>query len=159
MKALNDSLSLKVKNFIHPQASVFMDGEDTAGVPDLFTAQTLASVRLYFEQLLQDGCPQYIAEELCLNQICEPFSPLKNDLLYTVMDREFSRVLENWKHKNIQGFEIENLALACWPVLDRIEQSHQPEESQQIYNRLTGFIYKYLRETRQLSSKELAAFA
>lgn len=73
----------------------------------------VASVMPLVAQLIGEGKPRYIIEELCLYELTADLRPSKFDYLKTVLEEDFPKDYERMSEAGILTYEVVNLIEAC----------------------------------------------
>ena len=96
------------------------------------------------EQLLAEGNPLYIIEELCLNTMTEDLQPSKYNYIRSVLEDEFNRDYERMKENGTLTYEIINLMEACKNIFHDFDFSQENEDDRYLRYAITGQVQAYL---------------
>ena len=107
------------------------------------------TVKDYLEQLTDEGKPQYIIEELCLQELTADMRPYRFNYLLNVLEEEFSYFNKQWSQSGVLTYETVNLQKVCDPIFDELGLTEEIAEDSQIYHAITASIESYLDPTQQ----------
>ena len=109
----------------------------------------LDGIQGQIEQLTAEGKPQYIIEELCLQELTADMRPYRFNYLLHVLEEEFSYFYQQWSQSGVLTYETVNLQKVCDPVFDELRLTEENAEDSQIYYAITAIIDSYLDPTQQ----------
>jgi hypothetical protein len=124
--------------------------------PDLmFSLQENYSVTRYLEekvnavmpmatQLLGEGRPQYVIEELCLNAMTEELKPSRYQYIRLVIEEEFNADYERMKENGTLTYEVVNLIEVCKGIFSDFEFNSENEENRHLRYAIIGQVHDYL---------------
>ena len=101
------------------------------------------------ERLFNEQKPEYIIEELCLQELTADMRPYRFNYLLHVLEEEFSYFYQQWSQSGVLTYETLNLQKVCDPVFDQLGLSIENAEDSQIYYAITASIESYLDPTQQ----------
>lgn len=96
------------------------------------------------EQLLGEGKPTYIIEELCLNEMTADIRPSKYGYIRELLEEEFLQTYNRFREMGVLTYEIINLIDACKPVFEHLGFTEENEDDRQLHYAITGTISEYL---------------
>lgn len=124
--------------------------------PDLmFSLQENYSVTRYLEekvnavmpmatQLLGEGRPQYVIEELCLNAMTEELKPSRYQYIRSVIEEEFNADYERMKENGTLTYEVVNLIETCKGIFSDFELNSENEANRHLRYAIIGQVHDYL---------------
>lgn len=124
--------------------------------PDLmFSLQEDYSVTRYLEekvsavmpmvtQLLGEGKPLYIIEELCLNAMTEELKPSRYLYIRSVIEEEFNLDYERMKESGTLTYEVVNLIEACKDIFSDFDFNSENEANRHLRYAIIGQVHNYL---------------
>lgn len=123
--------------------------------PDLmFSLQEDYSVTRYLEekvnavmpmvsQLLDEGKPQYIIEELCLNTMTHELKPSRYQYILSVIEEEFNADFGRMKENGTLTYEVVNLIEACKGIFSDFNFNSE-NEARHLRYAIIGQVHDYL---------------
>lgn len=84
------------------------------------------------EQLLAQGKPAYIVEDICMGQLTEEFRPSRYNYLLSVLEEDFYSDYLTWQDSGVLTYEIVSLLHACDQVFDYLDFSEENEDDRKI---------------------------
>lgn len=124
--------------------------------PDLmFSLQEDHSVTRYLEekvsavmpmaaQLIDEGKPPYIIEELCLNAMTEELKPSRYQYIRSVIEEEFNADYERMKESGTLTYEVVNLIEACKGIFSDFDFNSENESNRHLRYAIIGQVHDYL---------------
>ncbi|HEX5553371.1 MAG TPA: DUF1896 family protein [Chitinophagaceae bacterium] len=124
--------------------------------PDLmFSLQEAHSVTRYLEekvnavmpmaaQLIDEGKPPYIIEELCLNAMTEELKPSRYQYIRSVIEEEFNADYERMKESGTLTYEVVNLIEACKGIFSDFDFNSENEANRHLRYAIIGQVHDYL---------------
>ncbi|MCO5238934.1 MAG: DUF1896 family protein [Chitinophagaceae bacterium] len=124
--------------------------------PDLmFSLQEDHSVTRYLEekvstvmpmvaQLIDEGKPPYIIEELCLNAMTEELKPSRYQYIRSVIEEEFNADYERMKENGTLTYEVVNLIEACKGIFNDFDFNSENESNRHLRYAIIGQVHDYL---------------
>lgn len=104
----------------------------------------VASVMPMVDQLLEEGRPQYIIEELCLDTLTADLKPSRYQYLLAVLEEEFPQDYERWKESGTLTYEIVNLIEACQGIFSDFDFNIENEDNRHLRYAIIGEVHNYL---------------
>jgi hypothetical protein len=124
--------------------------------PDLLISlQNGFSLREYLEDkvqsvepfitLLQDQQkPQYVIEELCINQLTQDLRPSKYNYLLNALEEDFLSAYTYFKKNGVLTYEILNLIEATHQTFQNYNFNEDNQDDRMLRYEITGIIKDYL---------------
>lgn len=100
------------------------------------------------EQFLQEGQPQYIIEELCLNAMTEDLKPSRYLYISSVLEDEFPKDYTRMKGNGMLTYEVINLIEACKDIFTGFDFNSENEESRHLRYAIIGQVHDYLCQAK-----------
>ncbi len=98
------------------------------------------------EQLIAEQKPQYIIEELCMDELTKDIRPSRFLYIRGLLEEEFRQTYERFREMGVLTYETINLIDACNPVFDHIGFTEENEDDRQLRYAITGAISGYLEQ-------------
>ena len=95
-------------------------------------------------QLLDEGRPQYIIEELCFNAITEELKPSRYQYIRSVIEEEFNADYERMKESGTLTYEVVNLIETCKSIFSGFEFNSENEANRHLRYAIIGQVHSYL---------------
>jgi hypothetical protein len=105
------------------------------------------------ESLSEEGKPQYIIEELCMEAVTEELRPSRYLYIRSVLEEEFPRDNERLQANGILTCEIVNITEACKGIFDDFDFKQENQEDRYLRYAIIGQVHNYLTPG-QKKSKE-----
>ena len=113
---MRDVLKKKLHDYLganYPEVLVPLQRE--AGVTG-YLEERIATLDELPDQLLAEGKPLYIVEEICMDALTRDLGPSKFNYLCDVLQAEFEEAYYQWVETGTLPYEGLNLLMACSPV-------------------------------------------
>ncbi len=94
--------------------------------------------------LLEQGKPGYIIEELALNEMTISLRPSKFNYLKEVLETEFSSSYNSFKTAGVLTYECVNLIEACAEIFETFSFSEDNEDDRLLRYAVIARIHEYL---------------
>ena len=95
-------------------------------------------------QLLDEGRPQYIIEELCFNAMTEELKPSRYQYIRSIIENEFTADYERMKENGTLTYEVVNLIEACKGIFSDFEFNDENEANRHLRYAIIGQVHDYL---------------
>lgn len=141
---MQDILMIKLHEYIvrnNPDLLVTLDNE---GKVVSYLEEKVASITTLVKQLLAEGKPSYIIEELCMEELTSDLPPSKFNYLLSVLEEEFKADYYRLKESGILTYEVINLIEVCKPVFETLAFTEENENNRHLRYAITGAIKEYL---------------
>lgn len=109
-----------------------------------YLEEKIQNVLPLLENLLAENKPQYIIEELCLNDLTKDFRPSKFNYIRSLLEEEFEQYFLRMKEAGLLTYEIVNLINSCEPVFEVLGFIEGDENNRALQNAIQGTIQQYL---------------
>ncbi|HET7115482.1 MAG TPA: DUF1896 family protein [Hanamia sp.] len=96
------------------------------------------------EQLLNEGKPLYIIEELCINAMTEDLKPSRYQYIRSVLEEEFPQDYERLKENGTLSYEVINLVEACKGIFSDFDFKEENEDNRFLRYAVIGQIHDHL---------------
>lgn len=96
------------------------------------------------EQLLNEGKPNHIIEELCINVMTEDLKPSRYQYIRSVLEEEFPRDYERLKENGTLTYEVVNLIAVCEQVFSDFDFNKENEDNRFLKYAIIGQVHDYL---------------
>lgn len=104
----------------------------------------VASAMPLVAQLLGEGKPRYIIEELCMDELTADLRPSKFDYLKTVLEEDFPKDYERMSEAGVLTYEVVNLIEACASVFETHGFTEENENDRFLRYAVIAEIHDYL---------------
>jgi hypothetical protein len=101
-------------------------------------------VKSIIEDMLLEGTPQYIIEEICLNVLTEDLKPSRFLYICSLLEEEFEETYTIFQESGILTYEVINLMESCREVFETIGFTNENEDDPILRNAIIGQIADYL---------------
>ena len=98
------------------------------------------------EQLIAENKPQYIIEELCMEELTRNIRPSRFMYIRGLLEEEFLQTYERFREMGVLTYETINLIDACNPVFEHLGFTEDNEDDRQLRYAITGAIAEYLEK-------------
>lgn len=128
---------------IHNNPDLMFTLQEDYSVLD-YLNEKISSVKSILEDMLSDGTPKYIIEEICLNVLTEDLKPSRFLYIRSLLSNEFEKTYAAFQESGILTYEIINLMENCKPIFETIGFTKENEEDPTLRNALIGQIADYV---------------
>ncbi|KIO54345.1 DUF1896 family protein [Flavobacterium hibernum] len=128
---------------IHNNPDLMFTLQEDYSVLD-YLNEKISSVKSILDDMLSDGTPKYIIEEICLNVLTEDLKPSRFLYIRSLLSEEFEKTYAAFQESGILTYEVMNLMENCRPVFETIGFTKENEEDPNLRNALIGLIADYL---------------
>ena len=128
---------------IHNNPDLMFTLQEDYSVLD-YLNEKISSVKSILDDMLSDGTPQYIIEEICLNVLTEDLKPSRFLYIRSLLLDEFEKTYAAFQESGILTYEVMNLMESCRPIFETIGFTKENEEDSNLRNALIGQIADYV---------------
>lgn len=128
---------------IHNNPNLMFTLQEEYSVTD-YLNKKVNGVKSIMEDMLSEGTPQYIIEEICLNVLTEDLKPSRFIYIRSLLAEEFEKTYTTFHESGILTLEVINLMESCKEVFETIGFTNENEENPTLKNALIGQIADYL---------------
>jgi hypothetical protein len=128
---------------IHNNPDLMFTLQEDYSVLD-YLNKKIEGVKFILEDMLSEGTPQYIIEEICLNVLTEDLKPSRFLYIRSLLSDEFEKTYADFQECGILTYEVINLIESCQPIFESIGFTIENEEDPTLRNALIGQIANYL---------------
>ena len=96
------------------------------------------------EQHLAESKPQYIIEELCLNELTQELRPSRFLYIKAILEEEFLQTYSRFREAGVLTYEIINMIEASKQVFEAIGFTEENEDDRALRYAIMGTIQEYL---------------
>ena len=96
------------------------------------------------EQLLVEGKPPYIIEELCLNAMTVELQPSRYQYIRSVIEEEFNGDFERMRENGTLTYEVVNLIETCKGIFSDFDFNSESETNRHLRYAIIGQVHDYL---------------
>jgi hypothetical protein len=104
----------------------------------------IAAVAGTMEQLVSEGKPQYIIQELCLKEMTAELRPSRFNYLREVLETEFTETFERFRELGVLTYELTNMIEYCKGLFELFEFSEEREDDRNLRYAIVGALSEYL---------------
>jgi len=126
----------------NPDILLELERENRVGA---FIEAAIESLEIHPDELACQGLPNYLIEEICLEQLTQGVRPSRYDYLLSLLADEFSTTLTDWTERNLLPQAGVALLGDCGPVFDRFGFSEQKVEDKRLRDEMITVIQRSLR--------------
>lgn len=128
---------------IHNNPDLMFTLQEDYSVLD-YLNEKISSVKSILDDMLSDGTPKYIIEEICLNVLTEDLKPSRFLYIRSLLSDEFEKTYAAFQESGILTYEVINLMESCRPIFETIGFTKENEEDPTLRSALIGQIADYL---------------
>jgi len=96
------------------------------------------------QQLLEEGRPGYVIEELCLNALTEDLRPSKFNYIQQVLEDEFPEEYQKFKEAGVLTYETMNMVEACASLFESYAFNEANEGNRFLRYAIIAGVHDYL---------------
>lgn len=109
-----------------------------------YLEEKVQSIQPLLNELLTEGEPTYIMEELCLNELTKDLRPSKFNYIRSVLEEEFEQDFLLMEKMNTLTYEIMNLISECESVFKIFGFTEETEDGRDLRYAVAGTIQQFL---------------
>lgn len=109
-----------------------------------YLEEKIETIMPMVQQLLDEGKPQYIIEELCLNEMTAELKPSRYQYICSVLEEEFPQDYERLKENGTLTYEVINLIEACKGIFSDFDFNEDNEANRYLRYAIIGQVHNYL---------------
>ena len=94
------------------------------------------------------GQPEYIIEEVCMNELTKDLRPSKFNYITNILEEEFEKEYRFFQESGVLQFEVINLINHCKDMFDMFGFIEENEDRSDLKNIVTGMIADYLENVK-----------
>lgn len=128
---------------IHNNPDLMFTLQEDYSVLD-YLNKKIDGVKSILDDMLFDGTPKYIIEEISLNILTEDLKPSRFLYIRSLLSDEFEKTYTSFQESGILTYEVINLMESCQPIFETIGFTKENEEDLSLRNALIAQIAKYL---------------
>jgi len=128
---------------IHHNPELILNLEESFSLRS-YLEEKVASIADYQLQLVADGKPAYIIEELCMNAMTKELRPSKFLYLRNILEEEFPEHYLLLKENGTLTYEVVNLITASNEVFDSIGFTEETEGNRILRYATIGVMKEYM---------------
>ena len=128
---------------IHNNPDLMFTLQEDYSVLD-YLNKKIDGVKSILDDMLSDGTPEYIIEEICLNVLTEDLKPSRFLYIRSLLSDEFEKTYSAFQESGILTYEVINLMESCKPIFETFGFTKENEENPNLRNTLIGQIADYL---------------
>lgn len=99
------------------------------------------------DQLVAEGKPQYVIEELCLNALTEDLRPSRFNYLKALLEEEFNERFERCRELGVLTYELTNMIEHCQALFEHFGFSEANEDDRLLRYAIIGAVDEYLNNS------------
>lgn len=107
------------------------------------------SVQPIFEQMKNDGQPEYVIIERCLTEATNDLRPSRYNYILNLLEQEFETYYTSLSESGLLQHEVINMIGYCEPVFNDLNFSEENEDNRFIQYAITGMISEYLQSNSE----------
>lgn len=128
---------------VHNHPDLMISLQESQSVTSYLEAKVTAILPMA-EQLLSEGRPQYIIEELCLKEMTAELKPSRYQYIRSVLEEEFPQAYERLKENGTLTYEVINLIEACKDIFSDFDFNEDNETNRHLRYAIIGQVHDYL---------------
>lgn len=126
---------------------LLLELEET-GTTTKYLTDKVTSIDFLLKQLTEQGRPQYIIEETCMNALTEELKPSRYNYILHLLESEFGEQYNLYHGSGLLLFEISNMIKECNSVFDDLNFAEENEDNRFLRYAITGVIKEYLENMK-----------
>ncbi len=111
---------------------------------DSYLEEKVNAIMPVAEQLLADGKPPYLVEELCMNALTEALKPSRYLYILSVIEEEFPQEHGQMKENGTLTYEVINLIEVCKNIFSEFDFKQENEDDRFLRYAVIGQVHDYL---------------
>ena len=128
---------------VHNNPELMLSLQESCSVTG-YLEEKVNTVMPMVAQLLDEGRPQYIIEELCFNAMTEELKPSRYQYIRSIIENEFTADYERMKENGTLTYEVVNLIEACKGIFSDFEFNDENEANRHLRYAIIGQVHDYL---------------
>lgn len=104
----------------------------------------VAAILPFLEQLQSEGKPEYIIEELCMNELTAEFRPSKFNYIKTILEEEFTADHDALVKAGVLTYEIINMMEICNDLFETFHFNEESEDNRFLKYAIIAAVHYYL---------------
>jgi hypothetical protein len=128
---------------VHNNPELMLNSQESCSVTR-YLEEKVNTVMPMAAQLLDEGRPQYIIEELCFNALTEELKPSRYQYIRSIIEEEFNADYERMKENGTLTYEVVNLIEACKGIFSYFDFNSENEANRHLRYAIIGQIHDYL---------------
>ncbi len=109
-----------------------------------YLQEKVSAVMPMVAQLLREGKPQHVIEEICFNEMTEELKPSRYQYIRSVIEEEFTADYEQMKENGTLSYEVVNLIKACNSIFSHFDFNSENEANRYLRYAIIGQVHDYL---------------
>jgi len=146
---MKEVLTQKLHQYIianNPDLLIELQGERK--VTD-YLQNKVTAIDEMLEKLKADSNPEYIIEEICMEELTKDLKPSKYNYIKGILEEDFNDKHEHFRDAGILTTEIINLIKVCKPAFEDLNFSSENEDDRFIRYAITGMISEYMERNSE----------
>ena len=139
-------LTEKLRSYLAENNPDMLVGLQSSFSVTRYLEDKVALVMPLAELLIAEGKPQYIIEELCMEELTKALRPSKFHYIKEILEEDFLPAYGRFREMGVLTYEIINLIEACKPAFETIGFREENEDDRQLRYAITGSIQEYLEK-------------
>ncbi len=136
----------KLRSYLVENNPDMLVGLQTSFSVSSYLEDKVSLVMPLVEQLISEGKPQYIIDELCLLELTKDLRPSRFNYIRQILEEEFLQTYTRFREIGVLTYEIINLIEACNPVFEAIGFTEENESDRGLRYGIMGTIQEYLEK-------------
>jgi hypothetical protein len=109
-----------------------------------YLQEKVSAVMPMIAQLLGEGKPQHLIEEICFNEMTEELKPSRYQYIRSVIEEEFNADFKRMKENGTLTYEVVNLIEACNNIFSDFDFNSENEANRHLRYAIIGQVHDYL---------------
>lgn len=106
--------------------------------------EKVSAVMPVVSRLQSEGCPQYITEEICLDELTEDLRPSRFNYINGLLEEEFEIDYANLLEEGVLTYEVINMIEQSKQIFEKFEIQGSDEENEELKKNIIPVIQHYL---------------
>ena len=109
-----------------------------------YISDKLNSLNDFVGELEKENKPDYIIEEICLNELTKDLRPSKFNYISNILEEEFEFAHQQLSKLKLLQYEAMNMIAHCEQIFESFNFSEENEDDKDLRYAVTGIISEYL---------------
>ena len=141
---MQDLLTNKLHQYISENNPDLLLELEEKGESTQYLSNKINQINYLLEELQQANTPEYIIEEVCMNELTKDLRPSKYNYVKNILEEEFEFAYYNLQKSGTLVYEVVNIINQSQEIFQAFDFNEENEDNRQLKYAVTGVIDKYL---------------
>lgn len=142
---MQTTLGEKLRSFLVHNAPDVLLGLKGSFSVTRYVEDKVYNVMPLVERLISEGKPQYVIEELCMDEMTKELRPSKFLYIRSLLEDEFLHTYKIFRERGVLTYETINMVSACKGLFDNYGFSEENMHSREFRYAMVSAIDEYLQ--------------